>query len=226
MRPDRLASQRQRLRRQADAFEFNALIQGVSTLEESEEAPAQNEDPAIENLAPATVVLPEAVEPVEQEIHAQQEIHAKQEISADPESSTAVDLISEAPTIASPVHRETREERLHTALEALGIRLLQEVGRMRAALRAYDAQEAGFYLAHVNQLLELLHSVDPDGDVARQYRTTACPPEGRTWFPTAWSLAELAESPFSALLPPDADDEFAREMIYAAWGVEFSHNGA
>lgn len=219
MRPDRLTSQRQRLRRQADAFEFNALIQGVSTLEESEETAAAEEAPAIENLPPAAVVLPETAAPAEQQIH------AKQEIPAEPESSAAADLISEVPTITSPVHRETREERLHTALEALGIRLLQEVGRMRAALRAYDAQEAGFYLAHVNQLLELLHSVDPDGDVARHYQTTACPPEGRTWFPTAWSLAELAESPFSALLPPDADDEFAREMIYAAWGVEFSHNG-
>lgn len=214
MRPDRLASQRQRLRRQADAFEFNALIQGVSTLEESEEVTAQEEAPAVENLAPAAVAVPEAVVPSEPEFH------------PEPEKIAASELSSEAPTITAHLQPESREERLHTALEALGMRLLQEVGRMRAALRAYDAQEAGFYLAHVNQLLELLHSVDPDGDVARHYRTTACPPEGRTWFPTAWSLAELAESPFSALLPPDADDEFAREMIYAAWGVEFSQNGA
>jgi hypothetical protein len=208
VRPDRLASQRQRLRRQADAFEFNALIQGVSTLEDSEEQRASEKGSGGDPIVPAAVTLAEATASVE------------------PELAAASDDSSEAPTMTSTEQRESREERLHTALEALGTRLLQEVGKMGAAMRAYDAQEAGFYLAHVNQLLELLHSVDPEGDVARQYRTTACPPEGRTWFPTAWSLAELAESPFSALLPPDADDEFARELIYAAWGVEFTQNDA
>jgi hypothetical protein len=30
---------------------------------------------------------------------------------------------------------------------------------------------------------------------------------------------EFAESPFSALLPPDADDLFVRQLLYAAWGI-------
>ncbi len=213
MRSDKIASQRQRLRRQADAFEFNALIQGVSTIEESEEASAPEQASEITNNVPKAEKTPEAI------------VHREPEIQAEPAALAAAEVFSEAPTITAPVLVETPEERLHTALEALGMRLLQEVSKMRVAMRAYDAQEAGFFLAHVNQLLELLHSVDPNGDIARHYRTTACPPEGRSWFPTAWSLAELAESPFSALLPPDADDEFAREMIYAAWGVEFYQNG-
>jgi hypothetical protein len=32
---------------------------------------------------------------------------------------------------------------------------------------------------------------------------------------------EFAASPFSALLPSKADEAFARDLLYAAWGVRF-----
>lgn len=121
-----------------------------------------------------------------------------------------------------PARKPLAPEPLREALFALSCRLSQEAGRMAAALEQRDAEEAGFYLAHVNQILELLHTLDPRGDMARQLGVRNAPPSGRAWPLTAWTVVEFAESPFSALLPPDAGESFAREVIYAAWGISFA----
>jgi len=113
-------------------------------------------------------------------------------------------------------------EPLREALWSLSCRLTQEVGRMAAALDVRDAEEAGFYLAHANQILELLHTLDPRGDMSRQLDLKNAPPAGRAWPLTAWTVVEFAESPFSALLPANAGESFVREVIYAAWGISFS----
>lgn len=113
-------------------------------------------------------------------------------------------------------------EPLREALHALSCRLTQEAGRMAAALEQRDGEEAGFYLAHLNQILELLHTLDARGDMARRLGVANAPPVGRTWPLTAWTVVEFAGSPFSALLPPDASEGFVREVIYAAWGISFN----
>ncbi|HXG23659.1 MAG TPA: hypothetical protein VNJ09_03815, partial [Chthonomonadales bacterium] len=187
MRQDRQAALRERLRRGADAFEFSALIEGVSTLEEPPDAPealpkftkasagnVTGRTSAVQNPLPLLQTQP-----------------------------------GEEPTTARNREALTPDqERLRAALDALGCRLLQEVANLRAALHRHAVEEAGFCLAQVNQIVELLRSVDPAGDLARQLQTEAAPPEGRSWPASAWSVVEFMESPFSALLPPDADDAF------------------
>ena len=107
------------------------------------------------------------------------------------------------------------------ALETLSNRLVQEVTAMSAALRIYDADEGGFRLAHVNQLLELLGTLDVDGSVSRDAGIRSAPPPGRAWPGTAWSVVEFADSPFSSLVPAGADEQFVRRLMYSAWGVVF-----
>ncbi len=119
--------------------------------------------------------------------------------------------------------RVSAPEQLCRALEALSGRLTQEAGKMAASLAQGDVQDAGFYLAHINQILELLHTIDVRGDIARQLDVNNAPPPGRAWPRTAWTVVEFAESPFSALLPSNADDNLVRELIYAAWGISFEH---
>jgi hypothetical protein len=203
VRQDKIASLRQRLHRGADAFEFQALIEGVSTLEEAEGTRGRGDAG----------------------INAQDEPRVDA-VSPDLQDRTpdAIPAAAAIPVPASPrprVPASEREERLRAALDALGGRLAQEVGRMGAAMQAGEIEEAGFYLAHVNQILELLRSIDPSGDLARQLGTSGAPPEGRAWPATAWSVVEFAESPLSALLPPDAGEPCVRNLLYAAWGVAF-----
>jgi hypothetical protein len=136
-----------------------------------------------------------------------------------PESPTPLPV---AETVAEvPGRKPLAPEPLREALAALSGRLSQEAGRMAAALGQRDAEEAGFYLAHVNQILELLHTLDPKGDMARQLGVRNAPPPGRAWPLTAWTVIEFAESPFSGLLPSNAGESFARSVIYAAWGISF-----
>jgi len=165
VRQDKTDALRQRLRQGAQRFEFDALLQGVSTLDDATEA----EEPGTpDSLATAQ---------------------------------------------AADVHDR---DRLKAALDTLSARLLEEAGKLKAAVQMYDAQEAGYYLVRVNQILELLHSVDPGGETARRYGLALAPPAGRTWPTACWTLYELAESPLSGLLPAEADEEFARGIVLAA----------
>lgn len=176
MRQDKSDALREKLRRGTEEFDFDALLQGVSTVDEPSAAPATVASPSADQLdAPRGVEVPQSTTPDQQD-----------------------------------------RERLRTALEHLGGRLLEESGKFRAALASYDAQEAGYYLARLNQVLELLHSVDPGGETARRLSLPAAPPPGRSWPAACWTLYELAESPLSGLFPGDADDQFAAEVVEAA----------
>jgi hypothetical protein len=94
--------------------------------------------------------------------------------------------------------------------------LLEESGKLAVACRGRDAEESGYYLARVNQVLELLESVDPGGETARRLQTMGAPPVGRSWPMPVWTTFELAESPLSGLLPADADERFAADLMAAA----------
>jgi hypothetical protein len=256
VRNDRLSSLRQRLKR--GTFEFGALLEGVSTLEQDEATqigsqkppvdvkekieaktlPAADEAPTdVEEARPTLVieefshsitasngVLEEAVLETITEIAALPTAPAPpEEIKADiPKLFPVVAPALSEPAITQPsASTLNREERLRIALDMMGGRLMDEVGRLRSALQEEDPEEAGFHLAHVNQMLDILATIDPQGDMARQFCTKNAPPVGRTWPKTAWSLVEFAESPFSALLPPKANEAFIRSLLYAAWGVTF-----
>lgn len=221
MPANRHPSLRQRLRRGADRFEFSALIDGVSTLDDPPAPPRPQEEAEREavswneDLAGAEEV--DAPAPREALSLATTPIAAPE---APPSEAAHPSALAPEPLNT----QRPREPRLQAALEALSGRLRHEVGAMRVALEGYDAEEAGFRLAHVNQVLELLHTLDPRGDLSRQMEVAGAPPEGRAWPDTAWSFAEFAESPLSALLPPGADEAFVRSVLYAAWGVAFEPN--
>ena len=90
---------------------------------------------------------------------------------------------------------------------------------MKAALQDNELEDAGFHLAHVNHVLELINSIDPFGDVARRLDVQGAP-LGRAGCPDpVWSLVEFAESPLSGLLPTGATESDVRKMLYAAWGA-------
>ncbi len=195
MRTDRLTSLRQRLRRGADAFDFNALIEGVSTLEEPAAPPLEEPFPE---------------EALQRDTNIER---IGEEIGEDREAPPLL-VAPLPPTVTLP-----EEDRVRNALDALADRLMQEIGRMNTAMQTGDVEEAGFCLAHVNQILELLRSVDPRGDLARRLGVRSAPPDGCVWPPTAWSIVEFAESPLSALLPQEVGSMFVRDLLYAAWGV-------
>lgn len=202
MRGDKLASLRQKLRRGTDAFEFNALIEGVSTLDET---PPTDGPSAPEDAAVGPPPAPEdAAPPLQPQV-----------------SQQAPAPTAEEPQPPVPDALAAHSDRLRVALDTLGDRLIREGQDMAAALAAGSIEDAGLHLAHANQILEILHSVDPSGDLARQLHARCAPPAGKTWPGTAWSLVELAESPLSALLPEHAGDETLRALLYAAWGVSF-----
>jgi len=169
VRQDKGQNLRERLRRGARSFDFDALIQGVSTVE-----------PADEDTAAEAHDTPAGQAPVAPETH------------------------------------DTDRQRLRAALETLGARLLAESGKLAAACRGHDAEDSGYYLARVNQVLELLESVDPGGETARRLQTVGAPPDGRSWPLPVWTTYELAESPLGGLLPSDADEQFAAAVIAAA----------
>ncbi|MCC6731183.1 MAG: hypothetical protein IT208_17800 [Chthonomonadales bacterium] len=184
MRASKLSTLRERLRKGADAFEFDALIEGVSTLDEP--GSAAEPPPQVES-AHAGPAAPSAADPA---------------LAPQPEAST-----------------EARPERISSVLDVLGTHLLAAAGGLRAAIRAGEPALAGHYLARANQLLDLLHTVDPTGDTARRLEVASAPPEGRTWPPTAWSIYEFAESPLSGLLPAEAPPGFVEAVLRAAWGL-------
>lgn len=177
MRQDKTDALRERLRRGAERFEFDALLQGVSTVEE-EEQPGASPQPAT---------------------HPPADSEQSSRISAGAEDVASAD-----------------SARLGVALDTLGRRLLQEAGKLRAALQSFDASAGGHYLARVNEVLELLQSVDPGGESARRFGVPVAPPVGRVWPAPCWTVYELAESPLSGLLPADADDVFLAEIVATA----------
>lgn len=177
MRQDKSDALRERLRRGAQKFEFDALLQGVSTVED-EAGTQEQQEPT------AAAGVPEAVP---------------------------------TPEVALPADLDGADRaRLRAALDTLSQRLLQEAGKLRAALHAYDPQAGGYYLARVNEVLDLLHSVDPGGETARRLGVAVAPPVGRIWPTPCWTLYEFAESPLSGLLPAEADDEFLAEVVATA----------
>lgn len=179
MRRDKTEALRERLRQGSGRFDFDALLQGVSTIEEP--AAEAGEKPAETGESAQTSEVTDAGPPT---------------IGLEVPSSDA--------------------ERLKTALQTLGTRLLEEAGKLRAALHAYDTQDSGYYLARVNHVLELLLSVDPQGEVSRRFSLPMAPPAGRTWPNPCWTVYEMAESPLSGLLPQDADDEFLSGVMRVA----------
>lgn len=179
MRPDKSDALRRRLRQGTLQFDFGALLEGVSTVDEE---PSDQEETV---AAPVT----------------------EREAGAATDSRT-------------PVAGEGEDrERLKTALDTLGSRLLEEAGRLRSALEGGQPEDGGYYLARVNHLLEILGSMDPGGETARRLGVTAAPPEGRSWPRACWTLYEFAESPLSGLLPADADEMYAAAVIEAAVAV-------
>jgi hypothetical protein len=204
---DRLSRLKQRLQKGADAFEFSALLEGVSTLD-AENRSAKQSTPAEQPAVPsASAPEPEQTEQTQDDL----------KLTSDRPKTrrTTIPKAGETQTV-----RPITPSRMRGALENLCTRLLQEMGAMRKALEAGDTEAAGYALAQTNEVLELLYTLDPTGDLARQNELPAAPPIGRTWPLSCWSMVELAESPLSALLPHNADLEMVREMLYAAWGVQ------
>jgi hypothetical protein len=167
------------LRQGVSSFEFDALIQGVSSVEEATPQP-----PAVSPQLPS--------------------------------SERSVETATPQPPSYGSQPSSSDRDGLRTAIGTLGERLLQETGKLAQALQMHDAAEGGYYLSRVNQVLDLLHAVDPRGDLARSLATPFAPPQGRTWPRAAWSLYDFAESPISGLLPADADAAFCAAIIAEA----------
>jgi hypothetical protein len=225
VRADKGASLKQRLRREADAFEFNALIEGVSTLEGEELSADHPADSGTRYGSP----IESPVLPLDLDGEPQAAAHPSA-AAGDPHPAPMASVALSHPIEARPAGRygtraADREERLRSILDALGRRLLGEAALLRSAMIQGDAALAGERLARINQLCELLHSVDPLGDLGRQLGVAGAPPADRPWPSTAWSAAEFAESLFSALLPPTAPASFLGDMMFAAWGVQVERNG-
>lgn len=205
MANDRASLLKQRLRRGSDSFSFNALIEGVSTLEESPLVTPVPE-PAAANLA----VQAEAASP--------QPIDHAEIASVHTAADEQPDLIlfEEPATSQKP---DTESQRLRWALTTLTQRFTQEAAQFAAALGAWNAESAGYHLAQLNQALELLQPLDASGDLSRSLKIKDAPPEGRAWPSPAWSFVEFAESPLSGLLPAGAGEPYVREVLYSAWGL-------
>lgn len=202
MPADRYSTLRQRLRREADAFEFGALKEGVSTLQEepTSRGPQDAPDRAEPEPAPVPVeLLPVYTEPKGGPEHASEENGAVAALEPPDEDDTP---------------------KVRAAIGAMVERMLLAAAQFEAALRDRSAVLAGRKLAQLNEALELLRSADADAALARRLGLYGAPPEGQGWPAPVWSVAELAASPLSGLLPQDADESFARAVVYAAWGVE------
>jgi hypothetical protein len=234
MKMDKQSSLRQKLRKVAGSFDFDALINGVSTIEESKEeipeetlpdtldagssesadsadAPAQPQETSGpeplgytygEPVFSGTVITGEDTDDVR---------------STAPQSSNKQMIVGD--TVISSAGIAVRDDQMKKALITLSSRLDREMILYSQALRRNDVTLSGLHLSHINQILELLHSIDPQGDASRYFGIPGAPPGEKTWPSAAWTFREFAESPLSGLLPPRADDVFVREILYSAWGV-------
>ena len=205
MANDRASLLKQRLRRGSDSFSFNALIEGVSTLED------------LPGIKPAP-------EPAAANLAVQAETAGNQPADHAEVTQTPATVV-EQPTLvlyeesASSSKPDTESQRLRWALATLTRRFTEQTAQFASALGSWDAESAGYHLAQLNQALELLQPLDPSGDVARGLDLPDAPPSGRAWPSPAWSFVEFAESPFSGLLPNGAGESYVREVLYGAWGL-------
>src|SRR5688572_19097588 len=119
---DRASLLKQRLRRGSDSFSFNALIEGVSTLEESP-AVKPPPEPAAANLAvQAETAIPQPVEGAE--------------IAPSPTVEKPTLVLFEE-TAAAP-KQDTESQRLRWALTTLTQRFSQEAAHFASSLAAWD----------------------------------------------------------------------------------------
>lgn len=209
MASDKASLLKQRLRRGSDSFRFDALIEGVSTIEDSspEAIPIESAaTPYIESAEPA--IRLSGLDPI------------AETVERDDRFPLVVVEDVAATTPAGSI--DTDKVRLRWALTALTQRFALEIARFASALAARDAESAGIHLAQVNQALELLQPLDPTGELARELGLPDSPPPGKRWPSASWSFIEFAESPLSGLLPSGADERFVREVLYSAWGVPAS----
>ena len=210
MASDKASLLKQRLRRGSDSFSFNALIEGVSTLDESASPAPPPESPItfVESIEPAAILYEPVVQP---------------EIS---QEQPALLILESEPAPEAAIAADTDAYRLRWALQTLAQRFSREVTDFAAALSEYDTETAGLHLAQLNQALELLQPLDPAGDISRGLQVSGAPPDGKPWPSPAWSFVEFAESPLSGLLPADADESLVRNLLYRAWGMPVSTTGS
>lgn len=230
MRTDKISHLKQRLRQGADSFDFNALINGVSTIEEENKVPPKKDPPAVaepprkpqEPVAPPAEKEEDKLRPVTVQTFSYGENHVPQR-----------DILLEEATLkesAVPIRRnavesphkdedgiQIQDDRMKSALNSLVEKLRLEITSFQTSLEDSDSEQAGFSLVKINHILDLLNSLDPEGSIARSLKIEFCPPQDRTWPKSVWSVVELAESPLSGLFPPQSDDLFIREILNAAW---------
>lgn len=199
MASDKGSLLKQRLRRGSDSFRFDALIEGVSTLEET--------------VTGETVLVTD-----EESISVDYVVELTQSmVEGEPATQPALVVLEPETPPAAAV--DTESQRLRWALTELSRRFTSEITQFSSALQSGDVESAGQHLAQVNQALELLQPLDPHGDVSRSLSIPGAPPTGQTWPAPAWSFVEFAESPLSGLLPSGADEPFVRDVLYSAWGI-------
>jgi hypothetical protein len=223
MRTDKISHLKQRLRQGADSFDFNALINGVSTIEEEKKEAAVEDTPQ----APTEPVVSPPIKQEEEQPNpvpsfsygenhiAQQSIASGEPIIAETAKSVLRDI--KGKTATEREGAQIQDERLKMALESLVAKLRTEIISFQVSLEDSDTEQAGFSLVRINHLLDLLNSLDPEGSVSRSLRIDFHPPQDTPWPKSVWSVVELAESPLSGLFPPQADDMFIREILNAAW---------
>lgn len=213
VRVDRFTSIKKRLRQGAENFDFGALIEGVSTLEETESHAQERAAPFIsgqatvlERPAPPEEIIPDLIPQFDE---------------------PAAHFLRARHAHSAPAHRpaappeHAAEQRLTGALRDMILRLNNELSQFATLLSVRAVEPAGACLANINRTLELLASIDPHGEQARRLNEAGAPPPGKTWPVPAWSVVGFAESPLSGLLPDNADEEMVRGIMYAAWGVTF-----
>ncbi len=226
MRTDKISHLKQRLRQGADSFDFNALINGVSTIEE------EKKDTPKDDVAdtPQTPTEPAASPPIKQEdeqpnpvpsfSYGENHIVQPSISSGDPlikESAKSVIREIKGKTASEGEGAQIQDERLKMALESLVAKLRSEIISFQVSLEDLDTEQAGFSLVRINHVLDLLNSLDPEGSISRSLQIVLHPPQDSSWPKSVWSVAELAESPLSGLFPSQADDMFIREILNAAW---------
>ncbi len=226
MRTDKISHLKQRLRQGADSFDFNALINGVSTIEEEKtetpkDAVTDTPKPPMEPAATPTIKQEdEQPNPVPSfsygENHiAQPSVPDRDTLIKDAAKSVTREIKEQTATEGE--NAQIQDERLKKALESLVAKLRSEIISFQVSLEETDTEQAGFSLVRINHVLDLLNSLDPEGSISRSLQIDFHPPQDSPWPKSVWSVAELAESPLSGLFPPQADDMFIREILNAAW---------
>src|ERR1041384_4801738 len=138
VRPDRLSSYRQKLRRSLDTFEFGALIEGVSTLEEEAQSGAE---PIKIGLYPSAVAAIETAPP--------KRVEPDEPVEPADTLQTVLQL-PQADAHLQKAGQPINQQRLRLALCELSSRLRHELGSFQALLDQSEIEEAGVHLARIN----------------------------------------------------------------------------